>query len=151
MWSLKAFFQKQSLVRGDPPTPRFGESPDFLLDFFFEIFPNKKKEKKCFAGAAGCRIYNLKQCQECLQGNTWQIAFSYRAFTYCLLLGRRGGSWLQPSPRPHWVAIAEVAKLQGVHECIPNIPPHWDRVSRNSCFPQFPGTGLHNSFWCLGC
>ena len=45
MWSLKIFFQKQSLVRGDPPSPRFGESPDFLLDFFFEIFPNKKKEK----------------------------------------------------------------------------------------------------------
>ena len=34
------FFQKQSSVRGDiPPLPRFGESPDFLRDFFFETFP----------------------------------------------------------------------------------------------------------------
>ena len=39
----KPFFQKQSLVRGDPPPlPWFGKIPHFLRDFFYETFPYQK-------------------------------------------------------------------------------------------------------------
>ena len=39
-----SFFQKQSLVRVDPP-PWFGESPDFLLDLSCETFPYQNQKQ----------------------------------------------------------------------------------------------------------
>ena len=85
-----------SLVRGDPPW--FGESPDFLQDFFIETFPNTNHAKNYQKTLMGAFLGNPPKCTVSHYANgpgwpLWQINFSLLIAQIWLLMTQNDWLW----------------------------------------------------------